>query len=649
MAPKDATLSYTSDPIRINSSDWTGLSYDLYQSINASLAERGALEQNLKDWLDLYEMRTDEVNWPWVNSSNVFIPLVPSQLNAALSYIIGKVFVPRFYIAAGNTADSASDAHDVERYYNAELVRQRGQSTWFDQHMTWVHLSYRDGTSVMEVLWRRTKAKRKVVSFEPEMSSKGVPVMTPDGKPKSKRKISEVEVVEYDDVELKPVLLRDFLMIPAEAPSIEEAVGVARACWLYENDLQAMVEEGVLDEHEVELALDYDPVGNNEIAQDRQGSYDKTAGDQINPGQAQGTQTSRFFANRGPIKVWRIHTRQYDMNMDGIAEENIFWLHELSQRMLGWMPYEYIAPGRPFFAFCPDPRPNEFYGYSMIERLAPIQAEINAMFNQRNNLCDLMMNPPLFYQKGEQIDDNTQKWGPGARWSVSSPQALKFMEFPNLPVSSFQVEGMLNQYVDKLTGISAPAQGSSSSGRRSATESKIQAAATTTRNDLTAMRLRVVCRSILSFIHKLKLQYLNDDPEYIDSEEKLTIPREVLAKDYQLDIAGSSDPLDASARRQEMIGAVQMLMGIPWIGQDREKSFALVRKLADTFNWPDAVDIIGTAQEAQQAKQQQAQQAQQEQQFDKQMRVAEVMQGKHPSAGGQQGQPKMPPKASMQR
>jgi hypothetical protein len=649
MAPKEAAVSFTSDPIRINPNDWTALSYDLYQSINASLGERGALEQNLKDWLDLYEMEVGTLNSPWENASNLFIPLIPAQLNAALSYITGKVFVPRFYIVSGNTADSATDAHQVERYYNAELTRQRGQTTWFDQHITWVHESLRDGTSIMEILWRRTVKKRKVVTFDPKVSSKGVPVLKPDGTPQHERKVHEVDVIEYDDVELKPVLLRDFLLIPAEAFSVEDAVGVARCCWLYEAELREMIEDGVLSEEEVERALDYVPLGStSDIASDRQSPYDKTIGDQINPGLAQGEQTSRFFANRGPIKVWRIHTRQYDMNRDGLPEENIFWLHELSQRMLGWTPYEYIAPGRPFFAFSPDPRPDRFYGYSLVERLASSQAEVNAMFNQRNNLLDLMMNPPLLYQKGEELDDVNQKWGPGVRWAVSQKDAVSFLQFPQLPLTSFQNEALLTSYVDKLTGVSAPALGAQSSGRRSATESKIQAAATTTRNDLVALRLRVVCRAILNFIHILKLQYVSDDPSFSDQGQKLTLPREVLGKDYQLDIAGSADPLDASTRRQEMLGAFQQLMQVPWIGQDREKSFALVRKMADTYNWPDAIDIIGTAEEAKQEKQQMAKQAQDDKQFQKQLEVAKVTKGQGGSPH-QQGNQRPPPKAQMQR
>jgi len=644
-APQDAPISYTSGNVTLDRNDWHMLSNDLYQSINASLSERNALEQNLKDWTDLYEMRVDQTDWPWVDASNVFIPVIPAQLDTAVAYITGKVFVPRFYIVTGNTPDATNTAHDVERYYNAELVRQRGHTTWYDQYMAWLHLAFRDGTSIMEVLWRKTLTKRKVVTFVPEEND-GVPVIDMStGKPKMTRKIDEVETVDYDDCELQPLLLKDFLLIPAEATSIEQAVGVARALWLYESDLMAMCKssknpDGILDPYWVEHALSYVPLGTSDIASDRQGSEDKQIGAQLVPGLAQGAQTSKYFANRGPIKVWRIHTRQYDLNLDGAVEENIFYLHELSQMMLGFTDYEYIVPSRPFFAFSPYPRPDRFYGYSMCERLAPIQAEVNAMYNARNNLIDLMLSPPLLYQQGDNLDDQEQQWGPGVRWQVTDTQkSVKWMEFPQVPLASFQNETLLNSYVDKLTGASAPAMGAQSSGRRTATETKTQMASTTTRNDTVALRLRIVCRAIFNFVHKLKLQYISDDPQFSAEGNKYTLPREVLAKDYQLDIAGSSDPLDVSSRRQENMGLFQLLMGIPFIQQDQLKSYNVVRMMLESFNRPDVAQMIGTEDEAKQRQQQMQMQGQKAQQEHDAILQHEMQTGQNIKTPPQPGQP----------
>jgi hypothetical protein len=634
-----APAAYTIGGVSLNRDDWEQLSNDLWQGVNASLSSREALEQNLKDWTDLYDMKVEDTDHPWPGASNVFIPIIPAQLDALFSYISSKVFVPRFYIVTGNTEDAAATAHDVERYYNAELVRQRGHTTWYDQYLTWLHLALRDGTSVMEVMWRRTETKRKVITFQPQKDASGVPILDMNtGKPKTDRSINDVTTVDYDDVELQPLLLRDFLLIPDEAESIEAAVGVARALFLYEDQLMAMVREGTLDEYWVNFALDYVPNGNNDFASDRQGSLDRNITEELNIGLGQGAQTSKFFRNRGPIKIWRVHSRQYDMNLDGVPEENVFYIHERSQRLLGFDNYKYIVPSRPYFSFSPMPRPNRFYGYSLCERIAPIQAEVNSMYNARNNLIDLMLSPPLLYKDGDELDNNEQMWAPAARWAVTDPMtSVKFMQFDQVPLASFQNESLLNSYVDKMTGQAAPQLGGQSSGKRSATEMRQQAASTTTRNDTIALRLRIVCRTILNFIHALKLQYLPDDPSYSSEGTIYTLPREVLAKDYQLDIAGSSDPLDSMERRRDNMGLGQMLLGVPWIAQDQGKSYNVVRMMLESFNRPDVTQLIGTEQEAQQRGLQQAQAAQKQQEFQQQLQMMQAMHGENPTGAKPSG------------
>jgi len=644
-APSGALVSYTTNAKKhLSPDEWGLISNDLWQGINGTLSERATLEQNLQDWTDLYEMRVTQNNWPWENASNVFIPVIPAQLDTAVAYIIGKVFVPRFYIVTGNTPDAAKTAHDVERYYNAELVRQRGTTTWYEQYLRWLHLAFRDGTAIMAVKWRKTKKRRKAVSFEPATDEDGVPVIDMNtGRPKMQRKVQDVEEMEYNDVELKPVMLKDFVFIPAEAPSVDDAVAVAEAHWLYESELMAMVEAAKdpnsslrFSAEEVEKALYYDQYGTSEVTSDRQGTYDKTAGDQVQPGIAQGAQTSKFFANRGPMKVWEIHSRQYDMDQDGEVEENIFWLHELSQRMLGWMPEESVEPGRPYYTFCPYPRPDSPLGFALPERLAGIQAETNAMWNGRNNLFDLILSPPILYNVNEDVEDNEQQWGPAQRWPVTSiTDSIKFFEVPAVPLEHFQNEQLLHSYTNELTGVSQPIMGGQSSGRRTATEMKQMAASTTTRNDLIAMRLRIVCRAILNRVHHLKLQYLDNDPDFADQAtgEKFTLPREVLAKDYQLDISGSADPVDVATRRQENLALFELLMQVPFIAQDQVKQYNLVKLITDSFNLPGAIELIGTEEDAEK-RQQEAEQ--QQQQMMAAQKIGMMLGGGKPPGGGQQ-------------
>jgi hypothetical protein len=141
----------------------------------------------------------------------------------------------------------------------------------------------------------------------------------------------------------------------------------------------------------------------------------------------------------------------------------------------------------------------------------------------------------------------------------------------------------------------------------------------------------------LNFIHALKLQYLPDDPSYSSEGTIYTLPREVLAKDYQLDIAGSSDPLDSMERRRDNMGLGQMLLGVPWIAQDQGKSYNVVRMMLESFNRPDVTQLIGTEQEAQQRGQQQAQAAQKQQEFQQQLQMMQAMHGENPTGAKPSG------------
>jgi hypothetical protein len=330
------------------------------------------------------------------------------------------------------------------------------------------------------------------------------------------------------------------------------------------------------------------------------------------------------------------------MDGDGVPEENIFWLHELSQRMLGWMPYQYITPNRPFFSVTPYPRPDSPLGFSLCERLSGIQAETNAMWNGRNNLFDLILSPPMLILDGENLDDDEQDWGPAKRWPVSTLESVKFLEVPAVPLEHFQNEQLLHSYTNELTGISQPIMGGASTGRKTATETKQQTAATTTRNDLIALRLRVQCRAIFNFIHQLNLQYLDNDPDFVDQGQKYTLPREVLAQDYQLDISGSSDPIDSATRRQEYLALFQELMMVPFIAQDQVKQYNLVKLMVDSFDLSDAQALIGTEEDAEQR--QQAQMQAQKQQQAAQAIGTMLGGGKPPHQPGQQGNPAGAPK-----
>lgn len=642
--PQSQGVSYASTRRELSLSQRKGLSNDLAMGQDASISARKNLELNLQDWLDLVEMRVDStMNEPWADASNVFAPIVPSQLDTAQAYIVARTLVPRFYIVSGNTEQAQEQAYLVERFYNADFKRQRGVGTWYDKHVSWLYLGLRDGTGIMEALWRRTKTKRKIRYKAPKVQD-GVPVLDPtksEPTPLFETVEDTVEETVYDDVDLQPVKLKDFGVSPATARTIEDAVRVWRVEWLYESDFKRMQrgETATFYQDAIDTCLAYNADGAaSDVASDPQGSADKTAGGQIQPGANQGTHTSEFFKNRGPFKVFRIHSREFDMDGDGEAEENIFYYYEKTREMLGWMPYDYLTQDRPFFAFSPYPREESFAGYSLVERLAMLQGEYNKIFNDRNNAVDIKVNPPLFVPVGTELHDGEQQWAPGVRWEGEKDGKPEPINVADIPIASQQQSAEIMHLVEMVTGQGQPQLGTASSGRRTATENRQQAAATGTRNDLVAIRFRIACRALINFVHRLKLQYIEDDIKFNDQETVLKLPRATLAMDFNIDVSGATDPIDAVSRLNQDMGIYQLAIANPIVQGDPLKLYAWLRKICEAAGYTDMNTLIGTAQQiTQQIQQAQAQAA----------AAGGAPGGQSPPHGGPPGQGSPPPGAQQ--
>jgi hypothetical protein len=646
--PEHPNIKFSdSKRVRISENDWTQLSNDLWTGINASIAARGPLEQNMQEWSDAYDMIAPEIDDPFYDTSNNRLPYIATQVEAMVAYIAGTVLVPRMIIVTGRTPEAAQFAPEVEKFYNAEMVRLRSDgSSYFSRAIEMLHQSIVDGVGTIQVMWNRQRSRQEIIEEVPDTDAKGYPKYDDDGKPMFKTQKTVVDVYQKDFAEWNPVPLKDLLLVPAESTSIEDAAMVWQATWLYEDDLNRMVRGDTLDEAEVERALRYDPNGQSDVASDRQGYYDKDASQQIGVGQGQGTLTSRFFRNRGPIKVWVGISNQFDMDDNGEAEQNMFWLHEQSQRMLGWTQYDYATGQRPWFNFNPLPRTTDFYGYSLIERLSGVGASIDTNNNARDRQIQLRMEPPIIVKEGAKLITQNGKWAPGAVWEAEFLQngqpAVVLPTLPEIPIASSQQEANLKQYGSDYTGLNGPAVGGASSGRRSATEMRQQNAATGTRLALICNRLRITLGQVINFTHALNKQYLMESPKTIVQTDQgpqvFTLGLDKLMQDYEIGIAGATDPIDSTTRRNEVLSFVQTMMMMPGFAQDPEKVWHMERAICEVFGRVDTQQLIGTEDEARAAKQQQAQQQAAMQQHQQQLEMLYAQHGmappQQPKAGG---------------
>lgn len=610
-------------PIRISEEDRFSIGVDLMQQINQGLSDRTAYNINLDLSLALYLGHTESKEIPWPKSSNVFIPLTKEMVDTICARLASLVFQQRFVVVNGNTEDGAAAQARVERYMNAEIARHN----WTDPLWTWMFQSLLYGTGVLGVFWKRKVSKRKKLHFEQKVDEEtGTPLIDPiSGDPIIQKVLKSEPLVEYDDVVLQPIPLKEFVVFPSWAPTIDDALGCARKVRLSEQQLNAMVRAGVCWEKEVEIVLSYHTEGIDERPEDQQGTYPVTDDGTINISGGV-TNIAPYRRQRGPITAWMVHTNQYDLDKDGEFEEHVFFVHEESQRCFGHDPYKYWHGKRPYIMNTPMPNDQIIYGTSVPMSVAALQSEMNTKENQKNDAIDRALSPILIRAEGMTCLSGDNETGPDAQWSVqgiSVQEAAMYLTTPEPPLSTWQEQQWLYERAMTLLGLNSPMMGAQSSGRRTAREVGAQMASAGVRLDLIANRLRQACQQMLQQVVELKIQYGPDEnPTTVNQDgvpRRLMVSKQDLASDLDYNVVGAGGPLDRQARAQDMMILYTLLMRNPLVVQSMARVYGVTQMMLQEHDRPDVQALIGSMEEAQQMDQQRQQQQMQAQQVQQQM------------------------------
>jgi hypothetical protein len=558
-----------------------------------------------------------------------------------------QVFVPNIFIITGNGAPAQASSYKMQRWYNNEFRKERfDQTTKLEESLNLLHWGLLEGTSYLDVRWNRQE-DLQIYDVEVPDKDDGGEVSFDEVGEFNMTTVEVQKILTIDEAQWRCRQVKDVLLIPNESLNPHQAVAYAVCDWLYEDDLRALIAAGNLKEEWVEKLLIFNPSGQSDVASDRQGYWDKSAGGQMQIGQGQGPLTSTQFKNRGPFKIWYYVSNQFDMNKDGWVEKNnVFWWAEQSNYLLGWKPSKAISQRRAIFPFRPMPRKNSAYGFSILEREAPINAEINTIVNNVNDYVTLSLKPPMMANTENESRDGSYKWALGARWYVENVDtAFKLFEGfgnPQMIQGAFQMLSIFSSYADQLIGQNAVMSGGLSTGRKSATEIKESSAGSGTRSDLIALFLRLTIRRAVQYEHQLNIQNLPENPPPdVDMPSKADFKL-----DFNLDVAGTGDPIDFQTYGQEFLSFYEMMSRDQDIAGDANKRFALKEQLGRVFRIENLEAIIGTAEEAQQKGQQESQIGEQKMELEKRSAEAEIahkLKGTPEEAKNMQDQQQPPP------
>lgn len=426
---------------------------DLHKHIREGMAARGDLDDLLMRWNDMAEGIAAPKNFPWEESSNLFVPITEihlSNIHAASRQTLLKGDQIVHVRSVGYKNPDPSRASRLERYLNFKSMVELPLTDRFSQGIS---CSLRDGTSLLQIQWAEEKDKvRRIRTFNTEAEFRAQ-YPTPGGDiPESKynkvlKELSENKIakliVSEDKISYKgPVVtvvqLADFIMSPMTAVMTKFANLVGKVFTLSSSELKRLEKFNHWDD--VQDVIDSKEDGRKDQATESKNDIEGI---------------SRRAGHGEFVMVDGIH--RYDLDGDGIDEMYLFAFHPATKTVCDYMYYPYFHGRDCFVPLRWKKRPGRFLARGICQMLEDINSEINTQHNQRIDSRTITTVPTF---KAKSNTKNTfnperkdQRFQPGRVFYLESMDDVQ--QFDIRPVDmgeTLQEESALMELADKETG-----------------------------------------------------------------------------------------------------------------------------------------------------------------------------------------------------
>lgn len=538
------------------------------------------LRSKLTDYHDLYEAGLDDApdkEFPWEGAANYNVPLIMSVIDSMHARIAKAVFdVDPIFLAQPRTPEGASSAKKGEWYLDYWVDRMR-LSAKLDMA---AHLMLVEGTSVVKVDWdERTREIPQVPNGQ------GFPVP------------GNASVVEYAGPTVYPVPLKDFVLIPADSPTIDDATYVGHAVTLTSGQLRARADEGVY--FNVDELLERKAIESNT----RRVTESTSKLVNVDPhSEYEETQQYEIVELYGP----------YDFGDGPVLSVMTFSPdHDILLR-LEPSTYGYNRP--PYVSFCAYPRPNFFYGRSIAELLESAQSELASLHNMRSDAITRKIAPPLIQQIGAAWNPDEIPWRPGQIIPVNDPGELFELQLSDIPQGIFAHEQDILQFTERVTGMSDYAIGTSPSRGRTATEVNRVTSEGLARIDIVISRFQQGMRQLAWHIWWLLYQYRPFWDYFYAENQDMSITKVEMRPSpngmlpFEFIPQGQLSDASKESRRQQNLMLLQVVGGYLQQFYPDGLQYLLDRTMAE-FDVQDRSRILGPSWNLLQQMMQQAQQA----------------------------------------
>ena len=257
-------------------------------------------------------------------------------------------------------------------------------------------------------------------------------------------------------------------------------------------------------------------------------------------------------------------------------EEDYLIVVANDERIIRMDRLEEIYPcGKPFVELPDINIPNEFWAIGEVEPVFALQSELNTMRNQRMDNRNLIINQMWLYNRNAGVDENDLVSRPGGTIGCDDINSVKPMPIQDTTSISVQEESIVKNDMDRTSGVMPQMMGQ----LQATAGDDLQQYNTTKGGFLSAVemagtRMQYKLENIEQAIKRLGEKILTLNAKYLDKDVKIrvlgeqgaefeVISAEDVAKKYDFDVqAGSTQPLNKSAKRNEAMALLQTVMPI---------------------------------------------------------------------------------------
>jgi len=604
----------------------------IQDEINASLRSLEDFHAKIKTWNLAYEGVLSRKDEPWDDCSNLHIPLTQWQSDATAANIHTTVFgtSPAIHIEPrrGGSVDAAAELEDWLQFQSDGIGLRQAKGKQLSLATT------KHGTAIAKLTQDKWQETVRAVKRDNEGISDVVEITR-------QRQAARLDFVP----------IRDFVLCPAEALTIKDALGVGDRKRVRLAQVRVWERDGF-----------YEP-GTTKALTEEQAAPDE---------QATETQDEIGVKPSGhESKVLDTYTRWEMIWALPLTRTEKGWKYDPKKgyerdcliTILGTKPiiarcilYPWFHNRRHYIPFRLLPREGEFWGRSVPGLLEHLQDEINTEHNQRADLRTIRLKPPLIAAKGSQIEDEEGKnqidFGPGRVIWVDSPikDALEWAKPPQETPSSIQEEAIIVDYSERATTVTDRRLGRGKPGEETLGEVEITEALGNVRfEDMVqtfqgggdwneGSGLRELAHQLIG----LSLQFaktedvyrvLDDEGDFLDKRVPQVEMEDAIGM-YDYVPVGNTMTSNRATRQSLAVSLHDRMAQHPLVMNDPVRLWYNAKSLLDAYDVQDWRQRIGSLEDAQQQRDMMVKQMQEEA---KRQEAAKAAAGTPTAAAGEYG------------